>query len=129
MPRLESNSGGTDVQGYTGPRIDRLREAQAREHAALIEKWSDAARAAAAAARRAKGRGKSWRVAAKAAYARTGGVGTAMRAVGHRLDRGLDKTARELTGGRRSPRVANLPGDPGIFHSRGRKVYDEREDF
>lgn len=54
MPRLESNSGGTDVQGYTGPRFDPVRAAQVREHAALVEKWSDAARAGAAAARRGK---------------------------------------------------------------------------
>lgn len=42
--------------------------------ARLIEKWSDAARAAAAAARKAKASGKSWRKAGREEWLRSGGA-------------------------------------------------------
>jgi hypothetical protein len=68
MPRLDSNSGGTDERGYIKPRFDAVREAQAREYAQLVERWSDEARAASAAARKAKSKGGNWRAAARATF-------------------------------------------------------------
>jgi hypothetical protein len=75
MPRLDSNSGGTDERGYIKPRFDAVREAAAREYAALVEKWSDEARAAALHARRAKRFGDGdWRKAARAHFFHTSGA-------------------------------------------------------
>jgi len=89
---------------------DLLREAEAD----LSEVWSDAARAASLAARRARARGENWRRAAAGVYAKHGGstdVLDAMAANVHRYYKASDlalKSAQIDTGQERRARARTL---------------------